>query len=65
MMPRPDPIPSIFNPLSRDDNVASKAYVSSGVSSCKGGVKSNFFLFSEHGYPLRRHSRLPSGNRRP
>ncbi|VDR26062.1 NMT1/THI5 like [Raoultella terrigena] len=47
--------PYTFNiqPFVADDNVAQQAYVSSEVFQAqKAGVKSNFFLFSEHGYPL-------------
>lgn len=46
--------PYTFNiqPFVADDNVAQQAYVSSEVFQVqKAGVKSNFFLFSEHGYP--------------
>lgn len=46
--------PYTFNiqPFVADDNVAQQAYVSSEVFQAqKAGVKSNFFLFSEHGYP--------------
>lgn len=46
--------PYTFNiqPFIADDNVAQQAYVSSEVFQVqKAGVKSNFFLFSEHGYP--------------
>ncbi|EPU6890871.1 ABC transporter substrate-binding protein [Raoultella ornithinolytica] len=46
--------PYTFNiqPFVADDNVAQQAYVSSEVFQVqKVGVKSNFFLFSEHGYP--------------
>ncbi|HDX8328151.1 TPA: ABC transporter substrate-binding protein [Raoultella ornithinolytica CD1_MRS_4] len=46
--------PYTFNiqPFVADDNVAQQAYVSSEVFKVqKAGVKSNFFLFSEHGYP--------------
>ncbi len=53
--------PYTFNiqPFVADNNVAQQAYVSSEVFRCKGGVKANFFLFSEHGYPLRRHYDCP------
>ncbi|EIC83294.1 ABC transporter substrate-binding protein [Serratia sp. M24T3] len=41
-----------IQPFVADDNVAQQAYVSSEVFQAKkAGVKSNFFLFSEHGYP--------------
>ncbi|WP_421589055.1 ABC transporter substrate-binding protein [Rahnella aceris] len=46
--------PYTFNiqPFVADGNVAQQAYVSSEVFQAqKAGVKSNFFLFSEHGYP--------------
>ncbi|MBU9835599.1 ABC transporter substrate-binding protein [Rahnella sp. L72c] len=46
--------PYTFNiqPFVADENVAQQAYVSSEVFQAqKAGVKSNFFLFSEHGYP--------------
>lgn len=46
--------PYTFNiqPFVADDNVAQQAYVSSEVFQAQmAGVKSNFFLFSEHGYP--------------
>ncbi len=46
--------PYTFNiqPFVADGNVAQQAYVSSEVFQVqKAGVKSNFFLFSEHGYP--------------
>lgn len=46
--------PYTFNiqPFIADQNVAQQAYVSSEVFQAqKAGVKSNFFLFSEHGYP--------------
>ncbi|HAV2258601.1 TPA: ABC transporter substrate-binding protein [Raoultella ornithinolytica] len=46
--------PYTFNiqPFVADDNVAQQAYVSSEVFQVqKAGGKSNFFLFSEHGYP--------------
>jgi len=46
--------PYTFNiqPFVADDNVAQQAYVSSEVFEAQqAGVKSNFFLFSEHGYP--------------
>ena len=46
--------PYTFNiqPFVADNNVAQQAYVSSEVFQVqKAGVKSNFFLFSEHGYP--------------
>lgn len=46
--------PYTFNiqPFIADDNVEQQAYVSSEVFQAKkAGVKSNFFLFSEHGYP--------------
>ncbi|HAT1611487.1 TPA: ABC transporter substrate-binding protein [Raoultella planticola] len=46
--------PYTFNiqPFVADDSVAQQAYVSSEVFQVqKAGVKSNFFLFSEHGYP--------------
>ena len=46
--------PYTFNiqPFVADDNVAQQAYVSSEVFQVqKAGVKLNFFLFSEHGYP--------------
>ncbi|VTM10130.1 NMT1/THI5 like [Raoultella terrigena] len=46
--------PYTFNiqPFVADDNVAQQAYVSSEVFQAqKARVKSNFFLFSEHGYP--------------
>lgn len=46
--------PYTFNiqPFVVNDNVAQQAYVSSEVYQAKkAGVKSNFFLFSEHGYP--------------
>ena len=46
--------PYTFNiqPFVADDNVAQQAYVSSEVFQVqKAGVKANFFLFSEHGYP--------------
>ncbi|WP_434584701.1 ABC transporter substrate-binding protein [Klebsiella sp. R390] len=46
--------PYTFNiqPFVADENLAQQAYVSSEVFQVqKAGVKSNFFLFSEHGYP--------------
>ncbi len=46
--------PYTFNiqPFVVDDAVAQQAYVSSEVFQVqKAGVKANFFLFSEHGYP--------------
>ena len=46
--------PYTFNiqPFVADPNMAQQAYVSSEVFQAKkAGVKSNFFLFSEHGYP--------------
>ena len=46
--------PYTFNiqPFVADQNVAQQAYVSSEVFQAQqAGVKSNFFLFSEHGYP--------------
>lgn len=46
--------PYTFNiqPFVADENVAQQAYVSSEVFQAqKAGIKSNFFLFSEHGYP--------------
>lgn len=46
--------PYTFNiqPFVADDNLAQQAYVSSEVFQAqKAGVKSHFFLFSEHGYP--------------
>ncbi|HGH5394411.1 TPA: ABC transporter substrate-binding protein [Raoultella planticola] len=46
--------PYTFNiqPFVADNNVAQQAYVSSEVFQVqKAGVKANFFLFSEHGYP--------------
>lgn len=46
--------PYTFNiqPFVADDDVAQQAYVSSEVFQAqKAGLKSNFFLFSEHGYP--------------